>query len=111
MMLVLIVPSGLWIGRHRVIFDDAGIHTLRGTKTTRSVAWTDIERCSWYYESFWRRTLKGSQVLITRKPATPFSAPRPIGIGSVWFVTKPARQAAAEALRLACESHGVVYCG
>jgi hypothetical protein len=41
--LFLIVPSGLWIGRHRVVLDDTGIHTLRGTKTTRSVAWSDIE--------------------------------------------------------------------
>jgi hypothetical protein len=110
MALFLIVPGGLWIGRHRVVLDDDGIHTLRGTKTTRFVAWTDIERCSWYYESFWRRTLKGSQVLITRKPATPFSVSRPVGIGSVWFVTKSARQTAAEALRIRCETHGVIYC-
>jgi hypothetical protein len=111
MALFLIVPIGLWIGRHRVVFDDAGIHTLRGTKMTRSVAWADIEQCSWYFESFWRRTLKGSQVLVTSKPASPFAVSRPIGIGSVWFVTKPAREAAAEALCVACETHGVIYCG
>jgi hypothetical protein len=109
--LLLIVPVGLWIGRHRVVLDDVGIHTFRGAKMTRSVGWTEIERCAWYYESFWRRTLKGSQILITRKPATPFAAARSTGIGSIWFVTKPARQAATEALRLSCETHGVIYSG
>jgi hypothetical protein len=110
-VLLLAVPSGLWIGRHRVVLDDDGVHTLSGTRMTRSISWREIDRCSWYFESFWRRTLKGSQVFITRKAATPFSVPLPTGIGSVWLVTTSVRHAAADALRLACEAHGVIYSG